>query len=415
MNETMVRIPEHITEAEVLALIENDMGSIPVERRDVVRAAVAADPALARFVAESRQDSGTIVSMSRAAAPSDLRARVIEDLCRPIPRLDVIREPEGGAIPVSTVLVRRESAWRRFAERVPVHKLAMAAMLLLGAGVGVMLIRNGSRVPEGPALPGPVAMTETHDDPSLLAPLPPLVDPTSDRAVAVKADEAEDFMTLPAERVDETGLPISVAADAPAAPLEPVATPAPAGMPIARAIELARAGRLAIRVRAMDEAGVKSAMERLAFTAGDDVKWRPLQAWELTEVAAALRGVPRAPAAYAADKPIGPTGAPKAAERDVPAPVVEPIGIAADVAEALRGTSARPLYNVELDETEEDLAALLERLASDKARRVEFVELERALPTLTPSTDPAAVLWWTRPPSGWTRRVSVPIVLDEER
>jgi hypothetical protein len=127
--------------------------------------------------------------------------------------------------------------------------------------------------------------------------------------------------------------------------------------------------------------------------------------------------VPRPPAPYAADEPVGPIG-PKDPPKDTPpdaqAPVVKPIGTAADVAHALRGTNAQPLYNVELDETEQDLAGLLERLASDRTRVVEFVELKASLPTLTPSTDPAAVLWWTRPPSGWTRRVSVPIVLDAQ-
>src|SRR5688572_26181502 len=98
-----MRLPDHITEAEVLALIEGEMALLPHDRRETVRAAVAADPALAAMVAEMRSDASAIVSMPRLSAPPMVRRRVLEDLQKPMPRLEFIREPAGGEIPVSTV------------------------------------------------------------------------------------------------------------------------------------------------------------------------------------------------------------------------------------------------------------------------------------------------------------------------
>src|SRR5262245_47799460 len=112
----MHRLPDHITEAEILALIEGCEGMLDADRRDAVRAAVAADADLAAFVREMRADSSALSAISRVLAPSTVRAGVIAELQRPVPRLEVVREPEGGSIPISTVVVEHPNALQRFGE-----------------------------------------------------------------------------------------------------------------------------------------------------------------------------------------------------------------------------------------------------------------------------------------------------------
>jgi hypothetical protein len=420
----MIRIPDHITEAEVLALIEGDMGSLPAERRDVVRAAIAGDPVLSRLVGEIRADASAVISMADVAAPAAIRTKVIEDLRRPVPRADYIREPSGGEIPVSSVVVSRESKWRRRVANFPARQLAVAASLTLAAGLGVWLISSAAKNSAAPKPPGPIAL---RSDPPAAAvdpeapfdTLPSNVQPGP--SLAINRSDPGSMTSRPL-LVDSYGFATALKSE-PADDLDlPLPAPAASRIPAAEAIALARAGQLIIRVRAVNEAEAHDKIDQFAMRSPKELNWRPLEAWELSEVTLALQTRPVPPVPYASDK------VPATAKEDPdsekpklppaavpPAPVIKPIGVSADVAEALRNAEFHPLYTVEMDENERDLAALLERLSDGKKQVAEFVALEEPLPTRMPSTDPAAVLWWTRAPSNWTRRVCVPIVLETVR
>lgn len=417
----MTRIPDHITEAEVLALIEGDMGSIPAERRDVVREAVARDPLLSSLVSEIRADSTAVISMADVSAPAGIRAKVIEDLRRPMPRADYVREPSGGEIPVSSVVVSRDSKWRRRLETFPARQLAVAASLTLAAGLGIWLISAAAKNGAAPNTPGPIALRPN--------PAPAPVDPDSPfdalpsdiqpgPSLAINRSDPGSMTSKPL-LVDPYGFATALKSE-PAADLDvrPLA-PAAKGIPASEAIALARSGQLIIRVRALDEAEAHEKIDQFVMRAPKELKWRPLETWELSEVALALQTKPVPPAPYASDKvPASANESPDETKPKLPpvapppVPVMKPIGVSADVADALRNAELHPLYTVEMDENERDLATLLERLTDGKKQVAEFVALEDPLPTRMPSTDPAAVLWWTRAPSNWTRRVCVPIVLD---
>jgi hypothetical protein len=404
----MVKIPESITEAEVLALIEGDMGLLPIERREVVRAAVAADPALSRLVGEIRADTTAVVGLSRVTAPSTIRGRVVEELRKPAPRPEPIREPAGGAIPVSAIVVTRESPWRKIAERAPVRRLAAAAGLLLATGAGVWLVSLAIRYGQEHAGAGGSAVAQKPTNDRHALPSVPESTPVPETGPALADAGAPTNPGIdPAPGDNTPGIAAAHAADTPGL--------APSAHAIApsEAVALAREGRLVLRVRAVHEQTAQRDIDRLAAATARDMHWRPLQPWDLPEVAVALRGhAPDVP--YAAANPPATVPTPDVADDGTsPKPdPIEPIGKDAAVAEALSSADLRPVYSVELDENERDLAALAERLTRSKSHIAEFMALDAPLPSLAPSTDPAAVLWWTRSPAGWTRRVSVPIVLE---
>jgi hypothetical protein len=410
----MLKIPDTITEAEVLALIEGDMGTLPHERREIVRQAVAADPVLSRLVGEIRTDAKAVVSFSHVTAPPSIRMKVVEELRRPAARPEPIREPAGGEIPVSSVVVSRERPWRRMIERAPVRRFAAAAALLIAAGAGVWLVGQAIEYGKIHAAPRTVALgpSERETDGNRSAGDGLLAD---DHGAAIAAATPNSDNQVPAT-TDEGDPPIPAGPEGTAIASATGPVDETSGMDLAKAVELARAGRLVIRVRAVSEREAESDIERLATETARDIRWRPLEARDLPQVALALRQRPMRPLPYAAERPprpVTPVGIP-----DVSAPVASPltpVGTAADVAEALKQADFRPLYTVELDESETNLATLVQNLSKSKSHIAEFVSLEEPLPTLIPSTDPAAVLWWTRPPSGWTRRVCVPIVLETAR
>lgn len=404
----MIRLPDHITEAEVLALIEGDMGSLPHERREIVREAVARDPVLSKIVGDIKGDASAVVAMSRVTAPPAIRARVIEDLSRPAPRPELVREPEGGQIPVSSVIITNVSPFRRFLEKAPVRRFVAAASLMLVAGLGlwaaIAVVRSAEEWGKSRSiavLPAPpISSGVPTSDPD------PLV--ITDGVAIAHAPDSDPAATAETDPAGPSPAPspaIAVAAVQPA----PAASQ---GMPIAQAIELARAGRLVIRVRAVNITDFEKDINQLALANANETRWRPLESWERQQVARALGRPPAMP--YAADKPLSKPTVTLPEEPTKPPQKIGPVGTAADIAGALRDADFRPLFTVEMDETEHDLAALIERLATDKTQAVEFVALEEPLPTVIPSTDPAAVLWWSLPPSEWTRRVSVPIVLEKK-
>lgn len=401
----MVKIPDCITEAEVLALIEGDMGLLPIERREIVRAAVAADPVLSRLVGDIRSDATAVVELAKVSAPAIVRMRVVEELRKPAPRPERIREPEGGAIPVSAMVVTRESPWRKLVERAPVRQLATAAGLLMAVGAGIWAVSLAVKYGQQHAGAGgdSVAVLPGPHPRITLEPAPTL--PEEDLGPAL----ADNGGVTPDAHPQATDGGTAIAGNQPSEPGDI----APSAHPISavEAVALAREGRLVLRVRAIDEARAGRDIDRLAATTAREMFWRPLQPWDLPEVALALRGpMP--------DVPFASATAPKKPDQVVddqtsPKPdPVEPIGRDAAVAHALSSADLRPVYSVEMDENERDLAALAERLTRSKSHIAEFMALDTALPTLMPSTEPAAVLWWTRPPSGWTRRVTIPIVLE---
>jgi hypothetical protein len=336
--------------------------------------------------------------MSRVAAPPAIRARVVEELRKPMPRPEVIREPEGGEIPVSSIVITRESRWRSVLGQVPLGRLAAAASLLLGAGLGVWLI--GEAIRSGNRHFSQQTVALAPEDPEALPeiPVPADLSPLNYEAgpsVAVNLPEPGELVSEPL-LVNEYGFPTALGPTPDDSGL--TAKPTPTGMSPAEAVELARAGRLVIRVRSLSQEQAAQGVEQVMLQTSRELRWRPLEAWELPQVTLALRErMPEQPA-FAAARPPSATQADAAEPKsELPAPQpAHPLGTSADVAAALRSADFRPLYTVELDESEGQLEALLERLAKNKGQVVEFVAIEEPLPTLMPSTDPAAVLWWRR-------------------
>lgn len=411
----MLSLPPDISDAELLALLEGQTASLAPDRREAVRAAVAADPELARFVRESRTDAAAMRSMARAEAPDSVRDAVFATLQRPTIIDNPLREPVGGQIPVSSLSV--PNPWRRLIERAPVREFALAASLLLVAGLGVWVISQA--VKSGPVSPSPNRPIASNTDSGPAGSPDSLALPSAADAPALASGEPDtgDLVSGPMA-IDDFGFP-TIPAELAAKAVAPVlAKAAPAGMPPSEAAALAREGRLVIRLRTFDADASTADVRQLAQrTSTKDVQWRPLEPWELSEVTVALRlQAPGDTILAVAKRPTDIAGASTTTPPSPAAPLIAPIGTPADVASALKlKTEYRPLYTVELDENERDLAALVSRLTRGTSQVAEFVALDEPLPTLMPSTDPSAVLWWTRPPTGWTRKVCVPIVLETIR
>lgn len=136
----MTNVPAHL-EADLLALIEDQ----PLEpsREAAVRAAVAADPALARLVSTMRADRAQVIALGACSAPADLLERVETVLEREALLGAASLEAEAPApIPISRVQIHRRGVGTLLRQHRWAASLAMAACLAIVAGASLMIFRN---------------------------------------------------------------------------------------------------------------------------------------------------------------------------------------------------------------------------------------------------------------------------------
>lgn len=362
---------------------------------------------LAARVTQMQANKRVLNALPLEKAPGDLAERVVQALEREA-LLALADGQPSGSIPISTYQDhargrrRTQSAWR-----VPAAMAAGLALIL--GGVSYMAYTVFKPAPSHTL--GPLAQGDPRASVPHVAPDAPDSTGTVGAALteAMNASQGEQPTTMAAAAGPDT----TPSAHAAIAGIDASAAPLPASSPTiddARALELARERRLAVRVRGastrslpllaqnsgrvwslepgMDE-GVKVALD----TQRQDRYDRML--------ALARGGHDDAMLASAEDRS---RFALRSLAGVAPLAIQPPSSIIMVPAPSLA-------YTAELPDGTPSLLSLKATLAARLGGSVSYVELDQALPT-----DPAAAamrtLWWTEPPSAWSPRVRVPVYIE---
>lgn len=362
-----------LTEDDALALIEKS-GRVSDSRNPDPRleAIAARDPELAGWIRATAADRATLAALPDPAPPDP--QRVWSALCD---------AGVGSVEPPVTLSDLRRVAAPRVASPIPwsrVWRLAIwagGAGALVAAGLGIAAL-----VPIlGRALaPTPAPPIIAHAEP-VEARSPDIgvaeTQPVSAARAADSRDAAEAPRTLPALAAALDGPEWFLSAD--------------------RAAELARVGRLGIRLRTAEPDATEA---RLAALSGDRGLTAP--AWRVAlDADAAVMSAARA--SFARDA----------------APTVEPLILASDqpgvFAELPEPHAAPGPERVVLADARAEgpaLASLLAALSQGGRQRAVFELLPTAFDA-GESLDAAGALWWTEPPERWgSPRVWVPVVVE---
>lgn len=393
MSEAQFHLPAGITEADLIDLV--DGVALHPSREAAVLAALKAEPRLGLSIKQMREDRAGLTALGELHAPLGLadgiEARLEADAIRSLAHAE---EGAADVIPISTMRVETPGIWHHLLESAWPKRLATAASLAIVGSLiyfgGREMLRNGW--------------------------------PTTSSTLAVKPTPAPDIAP-PAPHDAPAPIEVAAAPDTPSTAASGptlIADAAPAEQPITpeQAVALAREGRLVISVRApRDAASTLKRVETLARSGSRDASWRTL----------ALDGLPTEFALLTAPSmPAPPTHTTPAAD-----PTRPEIGIAAadpakphDSVPAVQTppTPLRPvvkaIYTIELDPRERSITDLLESLR-DSSRgslvqsgtEVVLRKLDQPLER-TISLAPEDILWWANQPSAWTRRATVPVVIE---
>ncbi len=386
--------PPPLNEEHMLEWVEGRLSRIEEGKRaGSVRAGVV------DRVRQMQANRRALQSLAVEAAPPELMERVLAALERDAllgltTGTDIHAHPP---IPIAPHIERAREGrgGKRWAPG-----LAMAAGLLLLVGGaaywGSMLIR-----PATPGVgPGPIAInTPSPEDaggPSL-----------NTLSAPVSPGESRTAMTdssPPAAMMAKAGVSAMQAEDAAVAMIT-------APLSEERVLQLAREGRLVMRVFAPE---TRSLAQNLAqIDAMDTLKngrtWKASRDVPLSVAAAVLP----------VDRPMGPPMRPEpepalaqmASMMSASAAINWPIGPAINMPLAKPMERVRATYMVELLDTPKSLAAVKATFKDRLKAGVVFEELPEAL-GLPHTSDPESLLWWTLPPSAWTQRVAVPVVVE---
>ncbi len=378
----------HAGEVDELDLLGWVEGDLPRARQQPVEDLLAREPRLRALLGSMSADRAALRSAPVPAAPADLLSRVEAQLERDLlvglsgPSTDTLD------IPISRVTVRGDSVLARMGRAPALRYASLAASLLIVGAIGIVmwpsLTSSRTNQPSGaqpPTLitPGPLAAAPAES--SIEA---------SSAPSGVAADIISNALSKAEPAPSLTDLAIAQADIADAL------TPADESITPDRALELLREGRLAVRIRTLDR---DRTLLRLA-----SIHSEPRPTWALLDradetVVAAL--TPKSaqpettldPSTLASSR--GHTDAPRPSITIPPSPPPTP----------------RAVYIAEVDATARALATLRGVLGSGSNQIAEFVALDA--PIATPdAASIESILWWTRPPSGWVSRRTIPVMVD---
>jgi hypothetical protein len=285
-----------------------------------------------------------------------------------------------GAIPVSSVVIVRESRQGRSRWRfaAPLAFAASLTLLVGGAGYWQWISRTGKPGPADGGAQGMVAATEEiREDASAATFAASNVDPVQDATVEV------------APRPEATAV---------------LASHRPAVIDEKRAIQLAQQGRLVMRVLSDDLAGLPG-LEQETSRKTARREWR-LNTKVDEALVAAVR--PR-------NLPFG-LGSPQEFTHASEAAVslLGPRAILSWPKPALadRASRVRATYVADVPERENTLKAVRAVFADRLDAKVVFEELAEPVAAPLQRLDVESSLWWTQPAHRWVKRVSIPIVVE---
>lgn len=397
-------------ELDLLGWVEGDL---PRARQQPVEQLLAREPKLRELLESMAGDRRELRAEPMDRAPEDLITRVEAQLER-----DLLVGLSGPAnetlkIPVSRVVIRQEGVLARLGGAATMRVAAIAAMLVIAGGVGLVTVQSIMRSRPGGSMERPELVTR-GDGLSRMGGADGGMG-SGDAALAsagLVGENADASELLGATMTPSAPLLASIAAKA--AETEQMAR-GDATITPERAVELLREGRLAIRVKTTS---FDRSIERLA-----SIHAQPRPTWMLMDradevVVAALTPPPPPPAST--------SGVPG----DMRETLLNP-GLIASADGGREGAGselrARPMvpgltqrervlpqaavYMAEVDATARALVGLRGALGAGSGQASEFVELERALP-LPPAASVESILWWTRAPSGWVTRCTVPVMVE---
>lgn len=374
---------DQVDELDLLGWVEGDL---PRARQQPVEDLLAREPRLRALLGSMSADRAALRSAPAPAAPADLLSRVEAQLERDLlvglsgPSTDTLD------IPISRVTVKGDGILSRIGPALRYASLA-ASVLIVGA-IGIVmwpsLVSSRTNQPSGtqpPTLitPGPLAAAPAESSTEASSAPSGVAAGIINNALA-KAEPAPSLTDLAIAQAD--------IADA--------LTPADESITADRALELLREGRLAVRIRTLDR---DRTLVRLA-----SIHAEPRPTWSLLDradetVVAALTPKPAQPESTLDPSTLassrGHSDAPRPSITIPPAPSPTP----------------RAVYIAEVDATARALATLRGVLGSGSNQVAEFVALDA--PIATPdAASIESILWWTRPPSGWVSRRTIPVMVD---
>jgi len=263
--------------------------------------------------------------------------------------------------------------------------LAAAAVVIAGGAAVVAML------PRGPRPPAPVAPLALD----LPGPAPSDAEATSPVQDATLAAAAEPEGATPAGVPDEPAA--AIAAVEPGTP----AAEEPSPMPIERAVDLARQGRLALRVQSLDVSRSAARVRSLADA--------PAFAWRIDGRASATLAflLDATPGRPSLDRP-APQSPALAGEDGVTPPGWSPDEFRGPVAASEGDPGVVIVVSLPC---EPGALAAMQRALVPGSESAAFVELEEAIPDAGDVLEPEAMLWWGQPPSRWAAWRRVPIII----
>jgi len=364
--------PPPLNEEHMLEWVEGKLSRIEEANRAASTRAGVGDR-----VRQMQANRRALQSLGDVRAPAELMDRVLVALEREALLGLTNGEDVSDHLPINIathqVVVRKNSRLQKWA---PQLALAAGLLLLVGGAAywGSVLVKPA---PLGP----PVAMVDPKPSP----------DPTSKDG----GDEATlaEYQRLAKGSAAEAE-PSAFSAAALAAPA------APEEMTDERILRLAREGRLVMRVKARDLSRLAQVESLNTFKDG--------RTWRIS------KDVPSEVALAVAE----PRGSSPLANPHDSQPTIA--AVAPMIATGAAGFPIPPnfqlpqptthTYLIDFPDTQKTLAAIRTTLSDRLKATVEFEEL--AAPVQLPrAQDPDALLWWTLPPSSWTQRVTVPVVV----
>ena len=355
-------------EADILDLIE---GRLPPTQADALRARLARDPSRAAWVTAVVRDKAVLRSIDDVPAPATLA----ESVETALEREALLGLATGRQVPAPVPITRvyTHPGWPK---RVGVGLAAAAGLALTATGLFLAVSR-----PTAPTTPDTTVATDDSDV------------GTATVAESLVRDDGSPTI-VQTDPTDHAGPDTTTLTDAAPTRTEPVFFTS-----AERAAELLAEGRLLIRVRAADALAATERVERLAHGSQGARAWR-LHSDSPDSVrlalADALRGPVAPPPLFGPDQV-----AFERVDRSAPHLAAARVGQPAPLV----------LYLAETRTDRASLAALLAALSSGDRQRAVFEELPEPIRT-PPVVTPEAVLWWAEPPSAWTPRAHVPIVVE---
>lgn len=439
--------PWPVPEETLLALVEGELSA--AEEADVLRT-LAAHPEALRKVNGMRRDRTALVSMGAVKAPLALtraaermaseralavKARLAADTgraVRPAQTQDIAgriqREParSGGGAHSELPKWNRQDVIPLWPRLRLVAAAAAITVACAGLYFGATTLRDTMVTPN--RTEGPFARTDENDpegrrfaaNTETAAP-PATADETGHERPFAKAGPSRTSVyagSTPAETgVD--GSPLAMASDAAVHPLD-IQRPVPKfvreldqpdnDVTAARAIELAREGRLLIRVRGAD---LRKSTDQIAALAQERESAR---SWRLsTSIPDVLAQMaPKVPPARALDIHLSATASGPVAKLLIAEQARKLTRMVSEVSlpATLSSSPSSPgvgAFVLECQASVASLKAAVRSLAISGV--VRFEEIDEPL-FVGSADDVESVLWWTEPSSAWVPRLDVPVVVD---